>query len=427
MLHIKDTLIFSSEENKESSSNAQNSNVPEVVVLPGGLTLIFSINTNEKVSWEVCVRAGYANSLADGYGLAHFVEHLLCRQADLPLPYKSLEDRSLSSLEDFYFSAYTAPTCTVYRGTVPDYDVNSIIEMLGKMFSNPSFKNIELEKNVCKTEVGKYIDDPWWELGLLESKASFDIELNNKEDIVGKEVSLDTIKEFIKKHYTQSNMILYVEGNVNKDHLLKKIGKEFGSVSSKIAPFPNVITWSPSLQIVKKDITEIYYTVIYNLPRKTLKDFLLTNLVNTLWEYVVFKDCDTPFYSLKGSSSHYYGLLTLKFSTHSLPEHFISLLEKICGFPKRNLKEECIERFNELKNHYADHLDKYYLSPVDTYVFFGGLTSKDQIKALIKSITWEDIESFNSYLSKQKPALAVYGNISPKLSKQLESFYSTLG
>ena len=410
-----------SETDKNKETNKKD---PEIMVLPSGLTLILDHNPNAILtSWRLEVNIGHVNCLKEEEGLPHIVEHLLMRRAVLSLPYKNFCDRMIKDSKT-WVSAYTSPTNTVYYGDVPCYDIHSVIEMLSHMVTNPSFKNYLKEYEVIKTELGIYLDSPSRHSFCLLYKAAFRVSRCYLEDAVWKNPSLDQIKKFIKKYYTTSNMSLQIEGKFNKDDLVEKINKEFENTPTKLVSLPPVEVWKPSLQIQKKEITNVYIGILYALSHLNPRRFLVGRIFVQLFSYMLYEE-ETAIYSrdvdLMQSSNTETMWITFNINPSVVPQ----TLKKVIDLFKKKIPSRYKKEFDKIKKVHALFITDFQKQ--ELYERFGVLGSTRLLEESMKSIKWEDIEIFQSYFVNQKPAIAIYGNIDAKSIKQVESFYSKLG
>ena len=397
---------------------------PEIMVLPSGLTLILDHNSSlSRTSWKLQVNIGYLNCLKEENDLPHVVEHLLLARVSLSVPYKNFDNRTLRDSQS-WAGGYTSPMNTVYYGEVPSYDIHSVIEMLSNMINNPSFKNYSKEYEVIKTELGNYLDSPSRHRWCLLYKAGFGLYRTFLDDVVWKHPSLDQIKKFIKKYYTASNMTLHIEGNFNKDDLVKKINKEFENISTKLTPLPLVGIWKPSLQIQKAETTNAYVGILYSLPYLNPRHYLVGKIFSTLFRCKTFEE-ETGIYGRSIALTKELNTETLQITFNINAPLVTQTLTEVIGFFKKKLSSHYKKEFKEIKK--AHTLFITYIGKNELYERFGVLGSTRLLEESMQSIKWEDIEMFQSYFVNQKPAIAIYGNIDAKSIKQVESFYSKLG
>ena len=397
---------------------------PEIMVLPSGLTLILNHDsTFATTSWSLEVNIGYLTCLKEENDLPHIVEHLLLARVSLSMPYKNFDERGFKDSQT-WASGYTSPSNTVYYGEVPSYDINSVIEMLSRMVTNPSFKNYAKEYEVLKTEIGNYLDSPARHRICLLFKAGFGLHRNFLDDVVWKHPSLDKIKKFIKKYYTTSNMTLYIHGNFNKDDLVKKINKEFENTPTKLVPLAPVGIWKPSLQIQKKEITNSYVGILYTLPHLNPRHFLVGKIFAYLFRQMMYEE-ETGIYRREITLMREFNIETLFITFNINPPLVAQTLSQVIGLFKKKIPSHYKKDFDKLKEDHAFVIT--LCAKTQLYERFGVLGAPRLLKESIKSIKWEDIEIFQSYFVNQKPAIAIYGNIDAKSIKQVESFYSKLG
>ena len=295
--------------------------------------------------------------------------------------------------------------------------------MLSNMIDNPSFKDYLKEYEVIKTELGNYLDSPARHRWVLLYKAAFGIYRPFSDDVVWQHPSLDKIKKFIKQYYTASNMSLCIQGNFNKDDLVKKINKEFERIPTKLVPLPLVGVWKPSLQIQKKEIANSYVGILYPLPHLNPRHFLVGKIFSYLLHRALYAE-ETGIYGRGVELMKELNIETLCIMFNISPSLVAQTLTQVIGLFKKKLPSHYKKKFDEIKK---DHTLVTALQKQELYERFGVLGSTRLLEESMKSIKWEDIEIFQSYFVNQKPAIAIYGNIDAKSIKQVESFYAKLG
>ena len=409
----------------ETDKNKENDKKdPEIMILPSGLTLILDHDsTSTTVYWRWEVNIGYLNCLKEEHDLAHVVEHLLLNRVVLSLPYKNLKERARKEAKT-WVRGYTSLMQTVYYGDVPSYDIYSLIEMLSKMVTNPSFKDYLKEYEVIKTELGNYLDSPERHRWVLLFKAAFGIYFQFLDDVVWKNPCLDKIKKFIKKYYTASNMSLYIQGNFNKDDLVKKINKEFENIPTKLVSLPLVGVWRPSLQIEKKEITNSYVGILYSLPHLNPRHFLIGKIFAYFLRSMTFEE-ETGIYGRDVALTKELDTETLWITFNIKSSLVAQTLSQVIGLFKKKIPSRHKKEFDKTKEDFVSSITAFYRQ--ELHERFGILGSTRLVEESAKSIKWEDIEIFQSYFVNQKPAIAIYGNIDARSIKQVESFYSKLG
>jgi predicted Zn-dependent peptidase len=204
--------------------------------LSNGLTLVVEkISSVRSVALGIWVKTGSRHERPELNGISHFIEHLL---------FKGTTTRSARDIAEAFDSiggninAFTSKEYTCYYAKVLDEHLDTALDILSDMFFNSVFEpsEVEKEKNVVIEEIRMYEDTPDDLVhDLLSSAAYGDHPLGSPisgTESVLENLTVEQIKEHISSHYTASNTVVAVAGNID-DQVIDKISRYFDSFQNK--------------------------------------------------------------------------------------------------------------------------------------------------------------------------------------------------
>lgn len=208
--------------------------------LPNGLQIFIAPNhSSPTISLQIWYRVGSQDELPGKTGLAHFFEHLMFRG----LHSKSDEsfDRQMELAGAIGVNAFTTRDSTVYFEELPKGALGLALRleadrMNGLKMSQPSF---ESEREVIENERRLRIESD--AEGLLLQRA-FEKAFPNhpyQRPVVGiqsdlKKLTLQDAIHFYHTHYTPSQALLVISGDVEAAQAIKTIESLFGKIKSTI-------------------------------------------------------------------------------------------------------------------------------------------------------------------------------------------------
>ncbi|PLR69796.1 MULTISPECIES: M16 family metallopeptidase [Bacillaceae] len=183
------------------------------------------------VAIGVWIGTGSRNENEKNNGVSHFLEHMF---------FKGTKTRSARDIAESFDSiggqvnAFTSKEYTCYYAKVLDEHSNFALEVLGDMFFNSTFDEIELkkEKNVVYEEIKMYEDTPDDIVHDLLSKATYGDHplgypiLGTEETL--REFESDTLREYMDQYYTPENVVISVAGNITES-FISEVENLFGS------------------------------------------------------------------------------------------------------------------------------------------------------------------------------------------------------
>ncbi|WP_440602740.1 M16 family metallopeptidase [Bacillus sp. GB_SG_008] len=178
-----------------------------------------NIPTVRSVAIGVWIHAGSRNENEKNNGISHFLEHMF---------FKGTKTRSAREIAESFDSiggqvnAFTSKEYTCYYAKVLDEHAKYALDILADMFFNSTFVEEELkkEKNVVFEEIKMYEDTPDDIVHDMLTKATYETH-PLAYPILGTEQTLDTftgdtLRQYIKDHYTPENVVVSVAGNIDE-------------------------------------------------------------------------------------------------------------------------------------------------------------------------------------------------------------------
>jgi zinc protease len=205
---------------------------------------------SDLVSIYICVRTGSMDEEEGEFGAAHFLEHMLFKEAP-GIEVGELSSRIESMGGDI--NAYTTFDHTTLHATVLSQHANEALSLLSRamFFCEISDAEVELEREVIIEELQRSLDDPGAQIG----RRIYEISYPNQplsRPIIGTEESIraltsQKLKKFHELHYAGNNAILIVCGNVDANKYLQEVENNFAKVPAgkrnmrrrPIETFPN--------------------------------------------------------------------------------------------------------------------------------------------------------------------------------------------
>ncbi|MED4603501.1 pitrilysin family protein [Paenibacillus validus] len=207
--------------------------------LNNGLRVVIEkIPTCRSVAFGIWVKTGSRNENEKNNGISHFIEHMLFKGTD---KYSAKDIAEIFDGIGGNVNAFTSKEYTCYYCKVLDEHLPLAVEVLSDMFFRSVFDPAELEKekNVIYEEISMYEDTPDDMVHDLIARAAFGGHTLGYT-IIGTQDNLaamnsDTLRSYMKTHYTPSNTVVSIAGNVNDD-VLKLIEQHFSGFAGDAAP-----------------------------------------------------------------------------------------------------------------------------------------------------------------------------------------------
>lgn len=190
------------------------------------------------VSLGVWVKCGSRFESLDETGISHFIEHLL---------FKGTKTRSAATIAQTIDSvggqlnAFTEKEYVGFYAKVLDEQLDLAFNLVSDIVLHPSFPGVEIERerNVIFEEINMVEDSPqelildmytenFWRNHPLGRPIS-----GTKESVAA--ISRNHVKKFFRQHYTASNIIVAVAGNVRHSEVYRLAERCFSDLDSGVA------------------------------------------------------------------------------------------------------------------------------------------------------------------------------------------------
>ena len=213
------------------ASNAQ------MYKLDNGQTVVVQeVKNNPIVTIDTWIKTGSIDENDSNNGVAHFLEHLFFKGTTNHEPGefdKILETKGAIT------NAATSKDFTHYYVTIPSKDFDLAMELHADMMLHPLIPRNELEKErkVVLEEISKDLNSP---TKMLQDNLNEMMYTNHpyKRKVIGKSSVIETITReqvlnFYNEHYSPSNMVTIVVGDVTPEHAVEKIKQVFNAEYKK--------------------------------------------------------------------------------------------------------------------------------------------------------------------------------------------------
>jgi predicted Zn-dependent peptidase len=197
-----------------------------------GLRIItVPIKNANSITCLILVGTGSKYETKDINGISHFLEHMFFKGTE-KRPDTLKISETLDSVGGEY-NAFTSKEVTGFWAKVDKKHFDVALDWISDIFLNSKFdeKEIEREKGVIIEEVNMYLDTPtayigdlWEELLYGDQPAGWKV-IGEKENILS--FDREKVVEYYKKHYSPSNIIVCVAGDIDSEDAEKKIQNYF--------------------------------------------------------------------------------------------------------------------------------------------------------------------------------------------------------
>lgn len=259
----------------------------QVERLANGLTvLVLADHTLPMISLQMLYRVGSRSESSGATGLAHFMEHMAFRASE-NFPETELASRVYAVGGEWH--AYTWIDQTTYFETVPaggasglaNLDLILAIEAdrMARLRLPPD--EIEAERGAVLTELHGYENDPASVLNDAVVAASF-VEHPYRNNVIGwtsdvEHLTHDEVVSFYRRHYSPSNAVLAIAGDVDPQDALARVRQVFGELpAGEVDPLPRTVE-PPQQGERRVDLRsaagENFFQIVYRAPAVTDPDF----------------------------------------------------------------------------------------------------------------------------------------------------------
>jgi zinc protease len=202
----------------------------------GQTVVIQEVHNNPIVIIDTWLKTGSIDEDDSNNGVAHFLEHLFFKGTK---NHEAGEFDKILETKGAITNAATSKDFTHYYIIIPSKDFDLAMELHGDMLMNPLIPRSEMEKErkVVLEEINKDIKNP---SRILQENLNSLMYKNHpyKRRVIGKSevietITRDNVLNFYNEHYSPSNMITIVIGDVNTDEALDRIKDVFNSSYKK--------------------------------------------------------------------------------------------------------------------------------------------------------------------------------------------------
>lgn len=212
----------------------------QITTLPCGLRIVTDyIPHVDSVSLGFWVKAGSRYEEKHYNGAAHFLEHMAFKGTTTRTALQIVDE--IESVGG-YLNAYTSREMTAYYARVLKEDINLAVDILTDILQHSIFdpKEMELEREVILQEIGQSYDTPddiiydyFQEAAYPHQPVGWPI-LGPCENI--KNMSRETLQQFMDKNYISKNMVLVAAGNVVHEKVCEAVGQKFTKFNENKSP-----------------------------------------------------------------------------------------------------------------------------------------------------------------------------------------------
>lgn len=233
----------------------------------GQTVVVQEVKNNPIVTIDTWIKTGSIDENDSNNGVAHFLEHLFFKGTTTHEPGefdKILETKGAIT------NAATSKDFTHYYVTIPSKDFDLALELHADMMLHPLIPRSEMEKErkVVLEEISKDLNSPG---KILQDNLNNMMYTNHpyKRKVIGSSSVIETITRdqvlsFYNEHYSPSNMVTIVVGDVDPNHAVEKIKEVFNSEYKKQSK--NIYPKEPQLTKQQKKVeyidTESGYLII---------------------------------------------------------------------------------------------------------------------------------------------------------------------
>ena len=202
----------------------------------GQTVVIQEVRNNPIVIIDTWIKTGSIDENDENNGVAHFLEHLFFKGTKNHEPGdfdKILETKGAIT------NAATSKDFTHYYITIPSKDFDMAMDLHADMMLNPLIPRNEMEKErkVVLEEINKDLTSPSKILydnlvSMLYKNHPYKRKVIGKSEVI-ETITRDQIFNFYNSHYSPSNMVTVVIGDVDSEHALDKIKQNFNAEYNK--------------------------------------------------------------------------------------------------------------------------------------------------------------------------------------------------
>lgn len=226
----------------------------EKITLPNGVRIVYEHMPHVRsAAVGIWVGAGSRYEKVSEGGSAHFVEHMLFKGTN---KYSARELADKMDAIGGQVNAYTTRENTCYYARVPDYHLDTAIELLGDMFFDSKFDqvDVESERGVILEEIDMYNDAPddvvTERLMLGCFKGALGRPILGKASVLEK-MDSQSLREFKESRYTSGRVVVALAGSFTEE-TIKRIEARFSVMEKKTERKPQTCRYAPCVTVKRK-------------------------------------------------------------------------------------------------------------------------------------------------------------------------------
>lgn len=395
----------------------------------GQTVIIKQVKNNPIVTIDTWVRTGSINENDQNNGVSHFLEHLFFKGTNA---HPTGEFDKLLESKGAITNAATSKDFTHYYITIPSKDFDLAMELHSDMLLNPLIprKELEKERKVVLEEIAKGENDP--------DQKVFD-NLNQmlykthpyKRKVIGKGniielISREDILDYYYTHYGPQNMITVIIGDVNPEHALELVKKDFKIPTRKLIKNinkPEAQLTSKTVKIDYQPVSSGYLIIGYRVANVFSEDnYALDVLATILGEgrssilYQDIKEQKQLADSISADNSSFMedGIFSVNadFTPNNVDKLQSAIYEDIEKVKKQGVSEEQLNLAKEIiekDTYYSRESVSNIASQIGyTTTLTGNPKYYEEYLDNIKKVTLSDIKNVaNKYLCENKSAVSI--------------------
>ncbi|MBS1551250.1 MAG: insulinase family protein [Bacteroidetes bacterium] len=270
-------------------------NIPSVDfkehTLDNGLRVVMSKFGNiPVVALNTTFHTGSKDEENDKTGMAHLLEHLMF-EGSPNVPRGQFDD--ILTRNGGESNAYTTRDSTSYFISVPSNHIETAMWLDSDRICGFGIteESLEIQKDVVLEEKLFYVDNsPYGSLEEVSSKKLFGGSsygwsvIGNMEDL--RRLKINDLKHFFEKHYTPSNAVISVVGDIDYDKTLRLLDKYYGNIGSGTEFTKSNFAHSEIRNEIRENIYDNVHLegkfIFYKLPEDGTKDYYAMNILNSI-------------------------------------------------------------------------------------------------------------------------------------------------
>lgn len=194
-----------------------------VTETPSGIRVVSeAVPAVRSVALGMWIRTGSRDEEVAEAGVSHFLEHLLFKGTP---NHSAVEISEMLDGMGAYFNAFTGKEVTNLHARFLDVHLEEAFDLLGEMLLEPTFPDIDSERQVVIEEIAMYDDEPASKVHDLLSRAVFGDSPVGRPIIGRAEVistiPVEDIRAYHSAKYTAANLVISAAGNIEHDRLVE--------------------------------------------------------------------------------------------------------------------------------------------------------------------------------------------------------------